>query len=170
MITRFTEVRQSGTQQSVPIGTTSDYITLPDGTILTDALGDIDLITNGSIKDQINKLASKEQSGYAPIRAPFFKQGAFVRRYDKGNLIMDLPVSTNSQSSNGITASFGATRNSWRIIGILTSRTEDTVLHLYGNSEQKLDILGAGDYYITLTDTNYSGLPVDGTLTLNEGA
>lgn len=154
MITRFTEVRQSGAQQSVPIGTTSDYITLPDGTILTDALGDIDLITNGSIKDQINKLASKEQSGYAPIRAPFFKQGAFVRRYDRGNLIMDLPVSTNSQSSNGITASFGTTRNSWRIIGILTSRTEDTVLHLYGNSEQKLDILGAGDYYITLTDTN----------------
>lgn len=161
MITRFTEVRQSGTQQSVPIGTTSDYITLPDGTILTDALGDIDLTTNGSIKDQINKLASKEQSGYAPIRAPFFKQGAFVRRYDKGNLIMDLPVSTNSQSSNGITANFGATRNSWRIIGILTSRTEDTVLHLYGNSEQKLDILGAGDYYITLTDTN--GLLSDNT-------
>ena len=54
MIKRFTEIKQNGSNtQTIPIGTSADYITLKDGSILQETLGDTDLAENGSIQEQI---------------------------------------------------------------------------------------------------------------------
>jgi len=74
MIKRFTEIKQNGSEtQTIPIGTSAEYITLSDGSILQEALGDIDLAEDGSIKEQIQdikQITNSLDSTYAPIDGP----------------------------------------------------------------------------------------------------
>ena len=53
---RFSEINITGTANPIPVGAEAKDITLNDGSVLEEALGDINFQENGSIIDQINKI------------------------------------------------------------------------------------------------------------------
>ena len=83
----------------VQVGTAAEYITMSDGTFLSDNLGDIDVMHKGSVADRLDKLMS--QQDYAPISNPQFLNG--------------ISVKANANDS-GYNISFGVaqTNNGWQ--------------------------------------------------------
>ena len=70
---RFIEVQdRNGTHH---IGTSVEYVTMPDGTFLSDNLGNLNVMQKGSVEDRLNGL---ENNQYAPITNPQFLEGLSV--------------------------------------------------------------------------------------------
>lgn len=93
---RFIAVQnQSG---PVSIGTSAEYVEMSDGTFLSDNLGDLDVMHNGSVADRLEKLTNQN---YAPISNPQF--------------LNSMSVSSNA-SNPGYSISFGVaqTDDGWQ--------------------------------------------------------
>ena len=93
---RFIAVQnQSG---PVSIGTSAKYVEMSDGTFLSDNLGNLDVMHNGSVADRLEKLANQN---YAPISSPQF--------------LNSISVSSNT-SNSGYSISFGVaqTNDGWQ--------------------------------------------------------
>lgn len=93
---RFIAVQnQSG---PVSIGTSAEYVEMSDGTFLSDNLGDLDVMHNGSVADRLEKLTNQN---YAPITSPQF--------------LNSISVSSNA-SNPGYSISFGVaqTDDGWQ--------------------------------------------------------
>ena len=70
---RFIEVQdKNGTHH---IGTSVEYITMPDGTFLSDNLGNLNVMQKGSVEARLDGL---ENNQYAPITNPQFLEGLSV--------------------------------------------------------------------------------------------
>ena len=95
MYKRITEVAQGG-ENRYPIGTSASNITLNDGSILEEALGDINLAENGSIIDQINNMAQSYSQIYAPIISPNF-QGS-INLKEGSNTVVSITPKTGNQA------------------------------------------------------------------------
>lgn len=93
---RFIAVQnQSG---PVSIGTSAEYVEMSDGTFLSDNLGNLDVMHNGSVADRLEKLTNQN---YAPISNPQF--------------LNSMSVSSNA-SNPGYSISFGVaqTDDGWQ--------------------------------------------------------
>jgi len=64
-MSRFTKIKKDGIV--VPVGTNSDNITLRDGSILEEALGNINVAEKGSIMTQINNLPISLKNSFVSI-------------------------------------------------------------------------------------------------------
>lgn len=74
---RFIEVQdKNGTHH---IGTSVEYITMPDGTFLSDNLGNLNVMQKGSVETRLNGL---ENNRYAPITNPQFSESLSVITQD----------------------------------------------------------------------------------------
>ena len=70
---RFIEIQdKNGTHH---IGTSVEYITMPDGTFLSDNLGNLNVMQKGSVGARLNGL---ENNRYAPITNPQFSESLSV--------------------------------------------------------------------------------------------
>ena len=70
---RFIEVQdKNGTHH---IGTSVEYITMPDGTFLSDNLGNLNVMQKGSVEARLDEL---ENNQYAPIANPQFSESLSV--------------------------------------------------------------------------------------------
>lgn len=132
MYKRITEVAQ-GLNNLYPIGANANNITLSDGSILEEALGNVNLAENGSIIDQINNMAQSYSQIYAPIISPEF-QGSINLKEDSNTVVSVIPKTGNQAvnvsiqgdlSVNGV-SNLGTIKNtSWSgdlpITGIITS-------------------------------------------------
>lgn len=132
MYKRITEVAQ-GLNNLYPIGANANNITLSDGSILEEALGNVNLAENGSIIDQINNMAQSYSQIYAPIISPEF-QGSINLKEDSNTVVSVIPKIDNQAvnvsiqgdlSVNGV-SNLGTIKNtSWSgdlpITGIITS-------------------------------------------------
>ena len=132
MYKRITEVAQ-GLNNLYPIGANANNITLSDGSILEEALGNVNLAENGSIIDQINNMAQSYSQIYAPIISPEF-QGSINLKEDSNTVVSVIPKIGNQAvnvsiqgdlSVNGV-SNLGTIKNtSWSgdlpITGIITS-------------------------------------------------
>lgn len=95
MYKRITEVAQGG-ENRYPIGTSASNITLNDGSILEEALGNINLAENGSIIDQINNMAQSYSQIYAPILSPEFQGGINLK--EDSNTVVSITPKTGNQA------------------------------------------------------------------------
>lgn len=93
MYKRITEVAQ-GLNNLYPIGANANNITLSDGSILEEALGNVNLAENGSIIDQINNMAQSYGQIYAPIISPNF-QGSINLKEDSNTVVSIIPKTGN---------------------------------------------------------------------------
>lgn len=132
MYKRITEVAQ-GLNNLYPIGANASNITLSDGSILEEALGNVNLAENGSIIDQISNMAQSYSQIYAPIISPEF-QGSINLKEDSNTVVSVIPKTGNQAvnvsiqgdlSVNGV-SNLGTIKNtSWSgdlpITGIITS-------------------------------------------------
>ena len=69
---RITEIKR-GNSNIYPIGANASNITLGDGSILEEALGNINLAENGDLVSQIKNMAQSFDQVYAPIVSPEFQ-------------------------------------------------------------------------------------------------
>ena len=93
MYKRITEVAQ-GLNNLYPIGANASNITLSDGSILEEALGNVNLAENGSVIDQINNMAQSYGQIYAPIISPEF-QGSINLKEDSNTVVSIIPKTGN---------------------------------------------------------------------------
>ena len=73
-MSRFTRVKKNGS--IIPVGAEAENITLKDGSILEEALGDINLAEKGSIMTQIQKIPDTLGQTFASIKNPIFQESA----------------------------------------------------------------------------------------------
>lgn len=147
---RFTEINIRDGNSAIPVGAEAKNITLEDGSILEQALGDIKYSENGSIMDQIEKLKQKGGSEYAPLQSPYFKKSLYVRRYGDGedtDLISQTPISSENKVVRGVTAEY--VDGVWIFNGTLTEG-EDELIVLYGSSIPTSSIVNSGTYSIDI--------------------
>ena len=85
---RFSEINIVGNSTPIPVGAEAKNITLKDGSILEQALGDINFQEKGSIIDQLGQLSTSIQNSYdyAPYTNPRFKNSLAVRQYNRDNI------------------------------------------------------------------------------------
>lgn len=100
MYKRITEVAQ-GLNNLYPIGANANNITLSDGSILEEALGNVNLAENGSIIDQISNMAQSYSQIYAPIISPEF-QGSINLKEDSNTVVSVIPKTGNQEVSASI--------------------------------------------------------------------
>lgn len=144
---RFSEINITGTGNPIPVGAEAKNITLNDGSILEEALGDINFQENGSIIDQINKINMKieEDTSYAPLSAPRIKDAFSVRRYNKDNILAS--VMATGGTKRGITANYNLYQ--WKITGAILAGNNDTIV-LYGSDDHSINLAGPSDYLVTI--------------------
>lgn len=75
---RFIEIKNRN--GSIPVGASTQNITLPDGTILNDVLGDLNVPQNGSIAQRLNRIVSQTGESITNTN-PHFKRGLYVDKY-----------------------------------------------------------------------------------------
>ena len=100
MYKRITEVAQ-GLNNLYPIGANANNITLSDGSVLEEALGNVNLAENGSIIDQISNMAQSYSQIYAPIISPEF-QGSINLKEDSNTVVSVIPKTGNQEVSASI--------------------------------------------------------------------
>ena len=144
---RFSEINITGTGNPIPVGAEAKDITLNDGSILEEALGDINFQENGSIIDQINKINMKieEDTSYAPLSAPRIKDAFSVRRYNKDNILAS--IIDVGGTKRGITASYNLYQ--WKVTGAILAGNNDTIV-LYGSDDHSINLAGPSDYLVTI--------------------
>ena len=144
---RFSEINITGTANPVPVGAEAQNITLKDGSVLEQALGDINFQENGSIIDQINKINTKmeEDTSYAPLSAPRIKDALSVRRYNKDNILTSI-IATGG-TKRGITASYNLYQ--WKVTGAILAGNNDTIV-LFGSDDHTKNLAGPSDYLVTI--------------------
>lgn len=87
-MSRFTRVKKNGS--IIPVGAEAENITLKDGSILEEALGDINLAEKGSIMTQIQKIPDTFSQTFASIKNPIFQES--VRFQNQPNSIYAVQV------------------------------------------------------------------------------
>ena len=144
---RFSEINITGTANPVPVGAEAQNITLKDGSVLEQALGDINFQENGSIIDQINKISMKieEDTSYAPLSAPRIKDAFSVRRYNKDNILAS--VMATGGTKRGITASYNLYQ--WKVTGAILAGNNDTIV-LFGSDDHSKNLAGPSNYLVTI--------------------
>ena len=144
---RFSEINITGTANPVPVGAEAQNITLKDGSVLEQALGDINFQENGSIIDQINKINMKmeEDTSYAPLSAPRIKDALSVKRYNKDNILTSIMATGGTKK--GITASYNLYQ--WKITGAILAGNNDTIV-LFGSDDHTKNLAGPSDYLVTI--------------------
>lgn len=144
---RFSEINITGTANPVPVGAEAQNITLKDGSVLEQALGNINFQENGSIIDQINKISTKmeEDMSYAPLSAPRIKDALSVRRYNKDNILAS--VMATGGTKRGITASYNLYQ--WKVTGAILAGNNDTIV-LFGSDDHSKNLAGPSNYLITI--------------------
>lgn len=156
---RFTEINiKNSDTPAIPVGAEANNITLSDGSILEQALGDINFQENGSIMDQIAKMKQNDILQYAPIEKPYFKRSLHLRRFSNYNddIISQLAISNGSKTGKGVTASFN--NGIWTFNGTVTG-TYTGIINLYGDSDVSVSIAEAGTYSIKVENQDV----LDGT-------
>lgn len=144
---RFSEINIIGSSNAVPVGADAKNITLEDGTVLEQALGDINFQENGSIIDQINDINEKVSgnNSYAPLSAPRIKDAFSVRRYNKDNILAATPHV--GETKRGLTAEYQLYQ--WKVSGTISSGNNATIL-LYGNDSHEIHLGEPSDYLATI--------------------
>ena len=144
---RFSEINITGAGNPIPVGAEAKDITLNDGSVLEEALGDINFQEKGSIIDQINKISTKmeEDTSYAPLSAPRIKDALSVRRYNKDNILTSI-IATGG-TKRGITASYNLYQ--WKVTGAILAGNNDTIV-LFGSDDHTKNLAGPSDYLVTI--------------------
>ena len=94
---RITEIKK-GPSNVYPIGASASNITLNDGSILEEALGNVNLAENGSIIDQIHNMAQSYSQIYAPIVSPEFQGN--IKLKEGSNTVVDVASKEDNQTVN----------------------------------------------------------------------
>lgn len=150
---RFTEINiKNSDTPAIPVGAEASNITLSDGSILEQALGNINFQENGSIIDQIEKMKQNDILQYAPIEKPYFKRSLHLRRFSENNtdIISQLAISNNSKTNKGITASYSD--GTWTFNGTVTG-SSNGIINLYGGGVLA-SIAEAGTYSVYVENQN----------------
>ena len=161
---RFSEINIVGNSTPIPVGAEAKNITLKDGSILEQALGDINFQEKGSIMDQLGQLSINIQNSYdyAPYTNPRFKNSLAVRQYNRDNIITEMipniDAETESLVQNGLTATLNDDYI-WTLAGTVDTQNEVRLI-LYGDptGSERLTInevggtlpVGEGDYLISI--------------------
>ena len=152
---RFTEINiKNSDTPAIPVGAEASNITLSDGSILEQALGDINFQENGSIMTQIAKMKQNDILQYAPIEKPYFKRSLHLRRFSEDNtdIISQLAISNDSKTGKGITASYS--NGTWTFNGTVTAGSSSGVINLYGGGGALTSIADAGTYSVQVENQN----------------
>lgn len=147
---RFSEIQITGSSNStLPVGADAKNITLEDGSILEQALGDINFQENGSIIDQIDKLDKKiqENTDFAPLTSPRIKDSFAVRRYNKDNIFSN--AAYQGGTARGITAEYSV--DEWKISGTIEAG-DNAVINLYGFDDRSQTFAEASTYKVTIKE------------------
>lgn len=133
---RITEIKK-GNSNIYPIGASASNITLGDGSILEEALGNINLAEKGDLVSQINNMAQSFDQVYAPIVSPEFqdsiklKDGAnykFEAVTKNDNSGIDVSI-TGDLTVSGISKLGTIQKSSWEgnlpITGIIFSQGDN---------------------------------------------
>lgn len=147
---RFSEIQITGSSNStLPVGADAKNITLEDGSILEQALGDINFQENGSIIDQIDKLDKKiqENTDFAPLTSPRIKDSFAVRRYNKDNIFSN--AAYQGGTIRGITAEYSV--DEWKISGTIEAG-DNAVINLYGFDDRSQVFAEASTYKVTIKE------------------
>lgn len=151
---RFTEINITGQATPLPIGAEASNITLSDGSILEEALGEINYQKNGSLVEQITAIQEANIGDFAPLQAPHFKEGIILRRYmnNNSNFLTQIQPSSEDMSANtGITAKYN--NGIWTFNGTITSATSSRICILYGGIDYyNYQIAGEGEYSVSIID------------------
>ena len=139
---RFTQIIDK-TNNVIPVGGEAQNITLKDGSVLEEALGEINLAEKGSIMDQLNELrngAFSEQ--YAPLVSPKIQRSFAVQQ--------DYMSKFHTDSLSGTSRNITLTKsylnsNTWSVSGIMTGETAGMVL-LIGSNNNISNVGSAGTY------------------------
>lgn len=161
---RFSEINIIGNSTPVPVGAEAKNITLEDGSILEEALGDINFQEKGSVIDQIQQLSNaiKNDYDYAPYTNPRFKNSLAVRQYNRDNITTEMTpnidAETESLVQNGLTATLDSDYI-WSLTGTVNTQNEVRLI-LYGDPAdvERLVInekggavnVGAGEYLVSI--------------------
>lgn len=161
---RFSEINIIGNLTPVPVGAEAKNITLEDGSILEEALGNINFQENGSIIDQIQQLsdAIKNDYDYAPYTNPRFKNSLAVRQYNRDNITTEMTPNINAETESLVQNGLTATLDSdyiWSLTGTVNTQNEVRLV-LYGDPAdvERLVInekggtinVGEGEYLISI--------------------
>lgn len=161
---RFSEINIVGNSTPIPIGAEAKNITLKDGSILEQALGDINFQEKGSIIDQLGQLSTTIQNSYdyAPYTNPRFKNSLAVRQYNRDNITTEMTPNINAETESLVQNGLTATLNDdyiWTLAGIVDTQNEVRLI-LYGDptGSERLTInevggtlpVGEGDYLISI--------------------
>ena len=145
---RFTEINiKNSDTPAIPVGAEASNITLSDGSILEQALGDINFQENGSIMNQIAKMKQDDILQYAPIEKPYFKRSLHLRRFSENNtdIVSQLAISNSTKTAKGITASYS--NGIWTFNGTVTGDSSG-IINLYGDADVSVSITEAGTYSV----------------------
>ena len=147
---RFTEINIKGQAGSIPVGCQASNVTLSDGTILQEALGNIDYQKKGSLVDQLETMRIANGGEFAPLQNPHFKNGIMVRRYSTNdNLLTQVQPYNYDEAVRGISSTYSSSENTWYFEGAIEAGTEDNNLYvLYGSADSaSFQIVGPGTYF-----------------------
>lgn len=139
---RFTQIIDK-TNNVIPVGGEAQNITLKDGSILEEALGEIKLAENGSIMDQLNELKNGAFSAqYAPLISPQIQRSFAVQQ----DYISKFHTDYLSETSKNITLTKSyLNSNTWSVSGIMAG-DQDGIIILIGNNNNESNIGSAGTY------------------------
>ena len=161
---RFSEINIVGNSTPIPVGAEAKNITLEDGSILEQALGDINFQEKGSIIDQLGQLSTTIQNSYdyAPYTNPRFKNSLAVRQYNRDNITTEMTPNINAETESLVQNGLTATLNDdyiWTLAGTVDTQNEVRLI-LYGDptGSERLTInevggtlpVGEGDYLISI--------------------
>lgn len=161
---RFSEINIVGNSTPIPVGAEAKNITLKDGSILEQALGDINFQEKGSIMDQLGQLSINMQNSYdyAPYTNPRFKNSLAVRQYNRDNITTEMTPNIDAETESLIQNGLTVTLNDdyiWTLAGTVDTQNEVRLI-LYGDptGSERLTInevggtlpVGEGDYLITI--------------------
>lgn len=161
---RFSEINIVGNSTPIPVGAEAKNITLKDGSILEQALGDINFQEKGSIMDQLEQLSINMQNSYdyAPYTNPRFKNSLAVRQYNRDNITTEMTPNIDAETESLVQNGLTATLNDdyiWTLAGTVDTQNEVRLI-LYGDptGSERLTInevggtlpVGEGDYLITI--------------------
>ena len=155
---RFIEVQdRNGTHH---IGTSVEYVTMPDGTFLSDNLGNLNVMQKGSVEDRLNGL---ENNQYAPITNPQFLEGLSVITQNNNTAFKVAEVNDKWQTKIGGQLLINGAYNKGIIITPPASSNGNNVL----NTNNGLQIQIDSTPVLNLTSSNIDfprGLHSTGTI------
>lgn len=153
---RFTQIIDK-TNNVIPIGGEAQNITLKDGSILEQALGEINLAEKGSIMDQINKLKTDTLAGeYAPLVSPAI-QRTFAVQQDYISYNPSLTTDNQTRTKDGITIK-RISANSYQFSGTFisdSSSTSTSSLIAISGSGGNVSNIGSDGEYTYIIKTNF---------------